>query len=307
MQQLKYVLALHRVPGVGPLKLKKIIHQNPDLSVLFSRQGNIIGFSDKPDWLGVEKDLAFAQQKDCHVISYQDPYYPFLLKQIANPPMVLFVKGKLEALAQPQFAIVGTRHPTRAGLEITKNFAKEISQLGLGITSGLALGIDRAAHQGALLGSKMTVAVLANGLDSVYPAQNKDLVLGIAEKGALISEFPLGVKPRPEYFPRRNRMISGLSLGVLVVEASLKSGSLVTAKVALEQGREVFAIPGSIHSPQSKGTHALIRGGAKLVECLEDILEELKSLYQFSQSAKPTAHIHDDTVVECIDFQTISG
>ncbi|NHZ69869.1 MAG: DNA-protecting protein DprA, partial [Thermotogales bacterium] len=207
-----------------------------------------------------------------------DPGYPALLKEIPDPPALLFVHGDPDYLNQPQLAVVGSRNPSHDGAALAREFSAHLASSGLTITSGLATGIDGAAHQGALQAGGGTVAVTGTGLDRVYPAKHRQLAHQIAENGALVSEFPPGTLPLPENFPRRNRIISGLSLGTLVVEAALRSGSLITAHAALEQGREVFAIPGSIHNPLARGCHALIREGAKLVETGDHILEELASL-----------------------------
>ncbi|MBI5718927.1 MAG: DNA-protecting protein DprA [Burkholderiales bacterium] len=210
-------------------------------------------------------------------ITLGDADYPPLLLQTADPPALLFAQGAVHRLAARSVAIVGTRHPTTQGEENARAFAAALSREGLVVVSGLARGIDAAAHEGALLGEGGTVAVLGAGLDDPYPSQNARLAARIVDQGgAVISEYAPGTPPLKENFPRRNRIIAGLSLGTLVVEAALRSGSLITARLATEAGREVFAIPGSIHSPQSKGCHALIRQGAKLVEVATDILEELR-------------------------------
>ncbi len=235
----------------------------------------------KPDWLRVEQDLAWLERPGNHLLQLDDPRYPPLLRQIAYPPPLLFVHGNPDCLRTPQLAIVGTRNPTPPGRETAHHFAAHLAGAGLAVTSGLALGIDAAAHQGALAGGGQTIAVMGTSLDRVYPARHRDLAHAIAERGALVSELPVGTPATAENFPRRNRLISGLALGVLVVEAALQSGSLITARQALDQGREVFAIPGSIHNPLVKGCHALIRQGAKLVETAADILEELGSLAAF--------------------------
>jgi DNA processing protein len=210
------------------------------------------------------------------VVSLADPEYPRRLLQIADPPPLLYVKGRVELLNQPALAIVGSRNATAQGAANAESFAKTLSDAGLAIVSGLALGIDAAAHRGGLAGASGSIAVVGTGLDIVYPARNRPLAHALAERGALVSEFPLATQARPANFPRRNRVISGLSLGCLVVEAAVGSGSLITARSALDQGREVFAIPGSIHSPLAKGCHALIKQGAKLVESAADVLEELR-------------------------------
>jgi DNA processing protein len=229
------------------------------------------------DDAGVQADLGWlAADARHHLLSRDDARYPEALRAITQPPLALFVAGDAELLAQPQLAVVGARAATPQGLENAHAFAAALSRCGLVITSGLAAGVDGAAHQGALAASGATLAVCGTGLDRVYPARHQALAREIfARNGALVSEFPLGTPSVPANFPRRNRIISGLALGVLVVEASRDSGSLITARRALEQGREVFAIPGSIHNPLAKGCHQLIREGAKLTESADDILLEL--------------------------------
>ena len=209
------------------------------------------------------------------VIAWDDPDYPRALLELGFAPPALFFVGRRELLNRPALAIVGSRNATAQGAENARAFAHALAQAGLTIVSGLAVGVDAAAHVGALTAAGSTLAVVGTGLDRVYPASNRELAHRIAEGGGLISEFPPGTPPREKNFPRRNRLISGLARGVLVVEAALSSGSLITARYAGEQGREVFAIPGSIHSPLSKGCHKLIREGAKLVQTAQDILEEL--------------------------------
>ena len=201
-----------------------------------------------------------------------------MLRQIHTPPPALFVRDDPAVLMSPQLGIVGSRHPSVDGHRLAGDFSASLAVNGITITSGLAQGIDSYAHQGALKAQSSTIAILGNGLGSVYPACNRKLAEDILERGALVSEFPLDCRPIPSNFPRRNRIISGLSMGVLVVEAALKSGSLITARFANEQGREVFAIPGSIHNPMARGCHALIRDGAKLVEQIQDITEELQPM-----------------------------
>ena len=212
------------------------------------------------------------------IISSDSADLPELLQQIPDPPTLLYIVGNAEALYLPALSIVGSRNPTRGGNENAYEFAKHLGQSGFCIVSGLAQGIDTSAHQGALDAGAMTVAFLGHGIDRVYPSANRDLAHRISQNGALVSEYPLGSPPRREHFPQRNRLISGLSLGTLVVEAARHSGSLITARLAGEQGREVFAIPGSIHNPLSRGCHQLIKQGAKLVESAEDIVSELGAL-----------------------------
>ena len=219
--------------------------------------------------------LAWLEDSNNHVITLADSDYPQALLNIPDPPLLLYVKGRLDLLNHAALAIVGSRNATPQGINNAEAFAKSLSDAGLCIISGMAHGIDAAAHRGALRGRGSSIGVVGTGLDKVYPAANRDLAHALASQGALISEFPLGTPPLAANFPRRNRLISGMSAGCLVVEASLQSGSLITARLALEQGRDVFAIPGSIHAPQSKGCHALLKQGAKLVETAQDILEEL--------------------------------
>lgn len=233
------------------------------------------------DWLDAAPDR--------HLLALGDSHYPAALLHTPDPPLLLYVRGQLQALAHPGLlAIVGSRNPSPQGAENAHAFARALSQAGLGVVSGLALGIDGAAHLGALEGGAPTLAVLGTGLDRIYPRRHLELAQRIAAQGALISEYPLGTPPLAAHFPQRNRLIAGLSQGTLVVEAALESGSLITAELAAQYGREVFAIPGSIHAPQSRGCHALIRQGAKLVESVHDILEELRCvLPAAAQSALP--------------------
>jgi DNA processing protein len=210
-----------------------------------------------------------------HVITLGDPSYPPQLLDTADPPLLLFAHGRLDLLTTPAIAIVGSRNPTPQGADNARAFAAHLSQAGLTVVSGLALGIDGAAHDGGLAGRGATIAVMGTGADRIYPGRHRALAHRIAEHGLLLTEFPIGTPPLPENFPMRNRIIAGLARGTLVVEAALPSGSLSTARAALEAGREVFAIPGSIHSPQSRGCHALIKQGAKLVESADDVLGEL--------------------------------
>lgn len=219
--------------------------------------------------------LDWAAQPGKSVITLADSNYPQQLLQIPDPPVLLYVYGDVRLLEAPSLAVVGSRNATPQGVSNAEAFARALSETGLAIVSGLALGIDAAAHRGGLAGRGSTIGVLGCGADIVYPMGNEPLFQRVAQSGAIVSEFPLGTAPVRENFPRRNRLISGLSRGCLVIEAALGSGSLITARLAAEQGREVFAIPGSIHSPLSKGCHALIKQGAKLVESAHDVLEEL--------------------------------
>lgn len=229
----------------------------------------------------VANRLAAAQTwlnggQDRCVLTVGDPAYPSLLLQTADPPLLLYAQGTVAHLSAPSVAVVGSRHATPQGLANARAFSESLSQQGWVVVSGLALGIDGAAHEGALLGRAGTVAVVGTGLDRVYPPRHKALAHRIAQQGCIVSEYAPGTPALPAHFPLRNRIIASLSLGTLVVEAAVQSGSLITARMASEAGREVFAIPGSIHAPQAKGCHALLKQGAKLVESAEDILEELR-------------------------------
>ncbi|MFC1750489.1 DNA-processing protein DprA, partial [Pseudomonadota bacterium] len=291
--ELSYWLALLHCPGIGPARFHKLIEYFSSPQQVFDctteelKNSGLpvasLNWLRDPDWSSIDKDIAWLKADSSHhVIPLSAPEYPALLKETSNPPPMLFVKGDPEILQMPQLGVVGSRNPSSGGKENAHSFAKSLSQSGLTITSGMAMGIDTAAHTGALNGSGLTIAVTGTGLDRVYPARNRKLAHSIAEQGALISELPIGTPPLADNFPRRNRIISGMSLGTLVVEAAPRSGSLITAKLASEQGREVFAIPGSIHNPLARGCHALIRQGAKLIESEEDILSELGALIQLS-------------------------
>jgi DNA processing protein len=281
-------LALQRTPGLGGSGARRLLERWGEPAAVLAAGASAwraAGLNDalcarlaEPDWAGVEQDLAWlagASAAPRQVVTCRDPRYPPQLGQIGGAPLLLFTLGDPELLRLPQLAMVGARSASAQGLENAQAFAAELARRGLTITSGLALGIDAAAHRGALAAAGYTIAVCGNGLDRVYPSRNRELAHAIAGSGLLVSEFPIGVAPLPENFPRRNRIISGLALGTLVVEAARESGSLITARLAGEQGREVFAIPGSIHNPLARGCHALIREGAKLVETVDDILAEL--------------------------------
>ncbi|MBV8062177.1 MAG: DNA-protecting protein DprA [Nevskia sp.] len=297
-QALRGWLALQRTSGLGGARAQRLLERwgEPE-SVLAAGVSawRAEGLSEalcealaRPDWDGVERDLAWlaaAATAPRAVITRRDPRYPPLLAQVAQAPLLLFAIGDAELLRLPQLAMVGARSASAQGLENAQAFAAELARRGLTITSGLALGIDAAAHRGALAAEGFTVAVCGNGLDRIYPSRNRELAHAIAARGLLLSEFPIGVPPLPEHFPRRNRIISGLALGTLVVEAARESGSLITARLAAEQGREVFAIPGSIHNPLARGCHALIREGAKLVETVDDILAELAAQLPAARAA----------------------
>lgn len=295
IEDLEYWLKLWRVPGVGSKYFQRLLASFDSPKDIFHASSASLkhaGISQNladailahKDSDSATADLDWLKAANNHfIITLDCPEYPSLLKQTDSPPPLLYIHGNLSIINDPQLAIVGSRNPTQSGLTSAYDFAKYIAQTGMCITSGLALGIDGSAHQGALDAAAPTIAIIATGIDRVYPAKHRNLAHQIVEKGAIISEFPVGTQPRSSNFPRRNRIISGLAHGTLVVEAALKSGSLITARLASEQGREVFAIPGSIHNPLAKGCHQLIRQGAKLVETGQDILEEMSAVIDLSQ------------------------
>ena len=284
-QGLEPWLRLCHTKGIGPATFHKLLagfgHPSrvldasvAELSAAGLNQQIISELQRKPG-RGFNETLAWLQQEDAYIFTLEDEEYPAYLRTIPDPPPILYVFGSPAVLSRPQLAVVGSRNPSQSGLETAAAFARELTTHGLVVTSGLALGIDAASHQGALQNG-YTVAVVGTGLDRVYPARHRDLAHEISRRGALVSEFPLGMPPQAGNFPRRNRIISGLSQGVLVVEASLQSGSLITARLALDYNREVMAIPGSIHNPRARGCNWLIRQGARLVETVADILEEIQ-------------------------------
>ena len=280
MDELDHRLALARAPGGGRGLLERYgsaraaFESGPADPALSSE---LQRFLREPDRSAVAADRAWLEaDPNRHALLRGHPGYPAQLEDLADPPPLLFVVGEPAALGPPQLAVVGSRNPSRGGRDTARDFARHLAGAGLTLTSGLAVGIDGAAHEGALAGGGTTVAVLGTGPDRVYPARHRELAHAIVDGGgALVSEFPPGAPPLRHHFPRRNRIISGLAAGVLVVEAAVRSGSLITARLAGEQGREVFAIPGSIHNPLARGCHRLLREGAKLVEEAADILEEL--------------------------------
>jgi len=287
--ELAYWLALLLTPGIGTRRFQALLNHigspqeilNTSPKQLIDSKvipKNVASHLSAPDWPQVEKQLYWQQQTGNHIITCAEPLYPVLLKEITDPPPLLFIQGDVTTLSRQQVAIVGSRNPTSDGTENTFAFARDLARHSYAITSGLALGVDTAAHKGALASNGTTIAVMGTGPDHRYPKSNRLLADKILQNGALVTEFPVGTPPLAENFPRRNRVISGMSLGVLVTEAALRSGSLITARSALEQGREVFAIPGSIHNPLARGCHSLLRDGAKLVENTQDIIEELGAL-----------------------------
>ncbi len=272
-----------------------------------------------PDQAAIEAGEQWLSMPGHHLLCWDSEDYPALLRRIDGPPAALFVDGDPTCLWQPQIAVIGSRNPTAGGLDHARDFSTTLARQGMTITSGLASGIDSAAHTAALDAGAMTIAVNGTGLDIVYPASSRELAERIRAQGAMISELPLGSPPRRQHFPSRNRIISGLSLAVLVVEAGLNSGSLITARKAAEQGRDVFALPGSLHNPMAKGCHRLIREGARLVETTADILQELgpvaaelqmeirQRLAQSEQPVKAVKRVPDDVhrLLEDSDYSAI--
>ena len=266
-------LTLLRVHGLGAAGIRELLarHGSANVALRSARREWPLA----PDAVLIDGDVRWLEAPDHHLLVCTSEDFPALLRDIPAAPAALFVAGDPSCLWTPQIAIVGSRSATSGGLANAHTFAKAFAQAGIVVTSGLAEGVDGAAHEGALEGAGETIAVLGTGPDIVYPRRHKRLLEGIIEHGALVSEFPPGTPGKPEFFPRRNRIIAGLSLGTLVVEAGLNSGSLITARLAAEQGREVFALPGTIHNPFARGCHRLIRDGAKLVETPEEVLEDL--------------------------------
>lgn len=285
MSPLLAALALQRVPGIGRRAQHHTLTALGGLTALCAADDRqllatglnreaVSAFRAQLD-AGSPDDIAWLEADSHHILHLDDPRYPAPLCALDDAPLTLWAVGDLDLLSPPAIAMVGSRNPTAGGTETAHAFATDLAARGLVVASGLAAGIDAAAHRGALAAQGMTIAVIGTGADRVYPAANRELAHEIARDGLLLSEFALGTAPHPSHFPQRNRLISALSAGVLVVEAAVRSGSLITARLAGEQGRAVMAIPGSIHNPMARGCHRLIRDGAKLVESTNDVLEEI--------------------------------
>lgn len=317
LEERRQWLALSRINGLGAAGAETIIQQAGSLSALFNACPNelrdaglppvLLSALRQPDWPAVDKACRWQEAAPGrHIICLPEEAYPASLRQIPDPPLVLFAEGRLNVLGRLQVAMVGSRNPTPNGLNTAAELAGWLTRHGVIITSGLALGIDAAAHQGALEAGGETIAVTGCGPDRVYPRVNRQLHERIRSHGLLVSEFFPGMPPLAANFPRRNRVISGLSVGVTVVEAAVRSGSLITARYAAEQGRDVFAVPGSIHNPLARGCHRLIKEGAKLVESHEDVLEELPvqdSLMPLAEGSDRLAETANSTVdlsIECM-------
>jgi len=292
-------LQLALTPGLGATALLQLLRQfGPPENVIAAKRAQLARFASDSaiDALhsnevarAVEHALAWLERPGNSVVTLGDADYPKLLLEIPDPPLLLYCRGQLQFLNRPALAMVGSRNATAQGERNAEQFARAFSEAGFTIVSGLAQGIDAAAHRGGLAATGSTIAVLGTGADVVYPAAHTALSAEIVERGLLLSEFPLGSKPLAHNFPRRNRLISGLAQGCVVVEAALASGSLITARAAADQGREVFALPGSIHSPLAKGCHALIKSGAKLAESADDVLSELRAFRRSGFASTSTA------------------
>jgi DNA processing protein len=301
-------LHLLNAPGLGFIRIKKLLEH-------FGSAVDIVNQSNFPAELkipqsatahlksvnndDIRSELNWLEKPDNHLLTLEDTLYPPQLQQSNDPPPALFVKGDLNTLLLPQLAVVGSRNATQAGLNNTQAFCYDLAQKGMVITSGLAAGIDTQAHQAALDAQGQTIAVMGTGINMIYPKTNQQLAKSIANQGAVISELPFNTPPHAHNFPRRNRIISGLSLGTLVIEAAYKSGTLITARLSMENNRPVMAIPGSIHNPMAKGCHQLIKQGAKLVESAQDIFEELDaSITMLSDQIKSKLHALEQTALE---------
>ncbi len=311
-------LRLLGTPGVGPETARKLLAAFGPPEAVFAQApaalAAVVGpklqqaLCTPPE--GLAEALAttsawLTSSDDRHILTLGDPRFPPELLQMADPPLLLYVTGQLATLQHHRrLAVVGSRNPTPQGEQNARQFARALAEADVCIVSGLALGVDGAAHEGALAGGAPTIAVVGTGLDRVYPKRHLALAHRIAAHGAILSEYPLGTPPLPANFPQRNRLIAGLSQGTLVVEAAIQSGSLITARLAAEQGRDVFAIPGSIHAPQSRGCHALIRQGAKLVESAQDILEDLRFT---SPGDRSTDDLADATPTDPAGLLTVMG
>lgn len=319
MRNKPYFLALNRIPFIGPRTVLKLLTHWPFLGDLFKQSAQQLeefGLSKSIaqaigqfNWSEIESDLRWEEENNHFLLTWEDKNYPTLLKEIHDPPPVLYAIGDLACLQQPTIAIVGSRKPSITGRETARQFACELASGAITIVSGLALGIDAQAHQGALEAKGKTVAVMGTGIDIIYPRAHQSLADNICQNGLLLSEFSLRTSPIAGHFPRRNRIISGLSLSTLVVEAAIRSGSLITARFALEQNRDVLAIPGSIFNPQARGCHHLLQQGAKLVTSSADILDEL-GLHDNKSIEKSKAElalaIDNKNLVKCIGFEITS-
>ena len=318
MQNKYYLLALNRISHVGPRITAKLLTRWPNLDDMFRLSRSALEQAGLPEKLAraivafdrrqVEADLRWQEAEHHYLLTWEDTEYPALLKEIHDPPVVLYAIGDLSSFQQPTVAMVGTRKPSVTGSETAWRFAFELASKGVTIVSGLALGIDAQSHLGSLAALGKTIAVMGTGIDCIYPRRHMQLAEQICQQGLLLSEFPLKSPPIAGHFPRRNRIISGLSLSTLIIEAAIRSGSLITARLALEQNRDVLAIPGSIHNPQARGCHYLLQQGAKLVTVSDDVLLELGIERDQVVAVKRTEALasRNKNLVKCIGFETTS-
>lgn len=315
MSNKSYLIALNKIEHIGPRTVAKLLHRWPELEEMFRLSEQQLQQAGLPAKMALaistfnfnelEADWRWQEKSNHHLLTWEDSNYPALLKEIHDPPAVLYAIGELSCLQQPTIAIVGSRKPSVTGSELARLFAYELAINNLTVVSGLALGIDTQAHRGCLEAQGKTVAVMATGIDRIYPRQNVQLATEISQNGLLLSEFSLKTAPIAGHFPRRNRIISGSSLATLVVEAAIRSGSLITARMALEQNRDVLAVPGSILNPQARGCHYLLQQGARLVTSCQDVLDELGL---DGKQVKPndmeqSLATDNENLVKCIGFE----
>lgn len=317
IEEQQYWLGLHLIPQFGSAKLAKLLAHIPSAAELWHENDDRLLRLDLPRNLSrqfvagrqaidLPRELDKVRQCGAHIVSIDDPAYPTLLREIADRPLILYVRGKLPEEDAKAIAVVGTRKPSKYGWDAAHRVSQNLAQHGVTIVSGLAHGIDSAAHKGAL-DSGRTIAVMATGIDRVYPAENAELAEQIASNGALVTEMPIGSAPLAQNFPRRNRIISGMSLGVLVAEAPEKSGALNTVNHAIDQGRDVFAIPHNIFSKMGRGTNALIQDGAKLVMHVSDVLQELNTTHMHAQARIETERVHPENETEALIMQQLGA
>lgn len=338
LTSIEQVLLLQRLPETGSATYWRLLDEFPNLSTAMEAPIDVLSEllssaacdallqyrelgENSPVMQRVRRDLAWLKERNIHLLDTHTEHYPKVLREIRRAPPLLYVWGDPSVLSLPQIAVVGSRSPTPGGRDNAHQFSRELASQGITITSGLALGVDIAAHTGALSVGGRTIAVLGTGIDQIYPQRHAQTAQEIvANKGAVVTEFPLGSPPTPANFPQRNRIISGMSFGVLVIEAAIKSGSLITARYALQQNREVFAIPGSIHNPLSRGCHSLIKDGAKLVESAKDVIDEIQGFLSLkwqeldkdpTQMALKVAEElvdseHEDAILEHIGHDPVS-
>lgn len=315
MNNKPYLIALNKIEQIGPRTLVKLLQHWPDLEELFRLSEQQLQQAGLPakmalaistfNFKELEADFRWQEKSNHHLLTWEDSNYPTLLKEIYDPPPILYAIGELSCLQQPTIAIVGSRKPSITGSELARRFAYELTKNNLTVVSGLAQGIDTQAHRGCLDAQGKTVAVMATGIDCIYPRQNAQLATEISQNGLLISEFSLKTAPTAGHFPRRNRIISGLSLATLVVEAAIRSGSLITARLALEQNRDVFAVPGSLLNPQARGCHHLLQQGARLVTSSQDVFDELGLANQQAKKndLRQSLATDNENLVKCIGFE----